>query len=84
LSFLLLVLDLLILGVNHFIRHSSGRIEGVFACKRIHDATVWKSENACVDELIDRVVTWYRQGPTRLLLRALRLPNSPQTSQAGF
>jgi hypothetical protein len=84
LSFLLLILDLLILGVNHFIRHSSGRIESIFACKGVHDATVWRSENACVDELIDQVVTWYRQGPTRLLLRALRPSNSPQTIQAGL
>jgi hypothetical protein len=46
LSFLLLILDLLVLGVDHFIRHSSGRIENVFACKGIHNVTVRKGENA--------------------------------------
>lgn len=50
LSFLLLLLlllfDLLILGLDQFIRHSSGRIGGIFACKRIHDATRWGGVNA--------------------------------------
>ena len=77
LSFLLLVLDLLVFSVDHFIRHSSRGIDSIFACKRVHDATVRRGCNAWMDELIDGVVTWYGQGSTRLLLRALRPPNSP-------
>jgi hypothetical protein len=56
LSFSLVVLDLLVFGVDHFIRNSSGRVECVFTCKGIHDATMCTSENACVNELIDGVV----------------------------
>jgi hypothetical protein len=56
LSFSLVILDLLVFGVNHFIRYSSRRIESIFACEGIHDATVCTSENACVNELIDGVV----------------------------
>lgn len=76
-SFLLLLLDLLVLGVDHFIRHSTGRIGSVFACKRIHDATVRRGEDACVGGLMDGDVTWY--GWTGLDASAPRPPNSPQT-----
>lgn len=58
LSFLLLLLNLVVLGVDQFVRHGSGRVGSVFARQRIHNATGGegdKGRNARVDGLTDRL-----------------------------